>query len=217
MSQSAEVKDLFTALAKAQSEIKGAVKDSENPFFHSKYADLESVWDACRDALTKNGLSVIQTTEYNPDVGTCIVTTLGHSSGQWIKGSLPIMAAKKDPQGIGSAITYSRRYALAAIVGVVQVDDDGEGAMGRSKDGDKSKNKAPNSSATDKVTLKPTEKQINRLYALKKAAALKTETVLSWMDTRWGIRSTDELNVSQYDELCKAIETGQLKNVSLSA
>ena len=132
MTQSNEVKDLFTALAKAQSEIRGAVKDSANPFFKSKYADLESVWDACRDALTKNGLSVIQTTEYQVEAGTCVVTTLGHSSGQWIKGTLPIMAIKNDPQGIGSAITYARRYALAGIVGIVQVDDDGESAMGRS-------------------------------------------------------------------------------------
>lgn len=132
MTQSSEVKDLFTALSKAQSEIRGAVKDSANPFFKSKYADLESVWEACRAALTSNGLSVIQTTEYQVEAGTCVVTTLGHSSGQWIKGTLPIMAIKNDPQGIGSAITYARRYALAGIVGIVQVDDDGESAMGRS-------------------------------------------------------------------------------------
>jgi hypothetical protein len=133
MNQSTEVKELFTALNKAQGQIKGAVKDANNPFFKSKYADLESVWDACRDALTKNGLSVIQTTEYNLDAGTCVVTTLAHNSGQWIRGSLPIMAVKPDPQGVGSAITYARRYALAAIVGVVQVDDDAESAMSRSR------------------------------------------------------------------------------------
>lgn len=131
MTQSTEVKELFTALNKAQAEIKGALKDSSNPFFKSKYADLESVWEACRPSLSKHGLSVIQTTDFLQDAGICIVTTLGHSSGQWIKGTLPIMAKAQDPQGIGSAITYARRYALAAIVGIVQVDDDGESAMER--------------------------------------------------------------------------------------
>lgn len=131
MNQSQEVKDLFAALAKAQGEIKGAVKDADNPFFKSKYADLASVWDACREPLSKNGLSVIQTTEFIPELGICVATTLGHLSGQWVRGLLPIMAAKTDPQGIGSAISYARRYALAAIVGVFQVDDDAETAMNR--------------------------------------------------------------------------------------
>jgi hypothetical protein len=131
MNQSQDVKDLFTALSKAQGEIRGALKDSSNPFFKSKYADLESVWEACRPSLVKNGLSVAQTTEYIEGAGICVVTTLGHTSGQWIKGSLPIMAKSQDPQGVGSAITYARRYALAAIVGVVQVDDDAEAAMSR--------------------------------------------------------------------------------------
>lgn len=128
MNQSQELKDLFAALSKAQAVIKGALKDSANPFFKSKYADLESVWEACREPLTKNDLSVVQTTEFVPEAGVCIMTTLGHASGQWIRGTLPIMAIKQDPQGIGSAITYARRYALAAIVGIVQVDDDGERA-----------------------------------------------------------------------------------------
>ncbi len=131
MNQSESIKDLATALAKAQSEILGAVKDSKNGFFQSTYADLASVWDAIREPLTKNGLSVTQTTDFIEAAGTCIVTTLLHSSGQWIKGTLPIVAVKQDPQAIGSAITYSRRYALAAIVGVAQVDDDTEAAQGR--------------------------------------------------------------------------------------
>jgi|SRR6478609_6667344 len=130
MNQSQDVNELFSALSKAQATIKGALKDSTNPFFKSKYADLESVWEACREPLTVHGLSVVQTTEFSADAGIYVVTTLGHASGQWIKGTLPIMAIKQDPQGIGSAITYARRYALAAIVGIVQVDDDGESAMG---------------------------------------------------------------------------------------
>ena len=124
--KSESINELAKSLCKAQSEMRGAIKDSANPFFKSKYADLESVWDAIRKPLTDNELTVAQTTEYDNEAGISIVTTLMHSSGQWIQGSLPIMAVKKDPQGVGSAITYSRRYALAAMVGLVQVDDDAE-------------------------------------------------------------------------------------------
>jgi hypothetical protein len=127
MEQSTEIKDLAAALALAQSEIKGAIKDSANPFFKSKYADLTSVWDACRAAITKNGLSVIQTCDDN-DAKVTVTTQLMHSSGQWIRGQLSAKPAKSDPQGIGSCITYLRRYALAAMVGVAPEDDDGNAA-----------------------------------------------------------------------------------------
>lgn len=118
---------LAEALSKAQGAMSGALKDSTNPFFKSRYADLESVWSACRKALADNELSVIQTTDY--DAGVRVITTLVHSSGEWIRGTLPIMAKDETPQGIGSAITYARRYALAAIVGVYQTDDDAEAAQ----------------------------------------------------------------------------------------
>lgn len=130
MNQSIEVKELFTALAKAQGLLKGALKDSNNPFFKSKYADLESCWAACRLALSENGLSVIQTMDY--EVGNdFLITTLAHSSGQWIKGRLRIISSKPDAQGMGSALSYSRRYSLAAIIGLIQTDDDGEYVVGR--------------------------------------------------------------------------------------
>lgn len=127
--QSESIAALSAALAKAQGAMSGALKDAANPFFKSKYADLESVWSACRAPLAANGLAVIQTTDFMD--GVRIITTLAHSSGEWIRGVLPIMATKTDPQGTGSAITYARRYALAAIVGVYQTDDDAEAAHGR--------------------------------------------------------------------------------------
>ena len=134
MNQSEQVSELFKALSKAQSEIRGAKKDSENPFFRSKYADLESVWDAAKKPLADNGLCVVQTTDVlNGE--PVVVTTLGHTSGQWVRGVLPLTMVKKDPQSQGSAISYARRYALAAIVGVVQTDDDGESAMDRGPQG----------------------------------------------------------------------------------
>lgn len=130
MNQSQSIAALAAALAKAQAEISGAVKDSANPFFKSKYADLESVWSACRKPLTSNGLSVIQTTQPMKQ-GLMLVTTLAHSSGEWIRGYMPVLSKDSTAQAQGSAVTYARRYALAALVGVYQVDDDAEAAQGR--------------------------------------------------------------------------------------
>lgn len=129
--QSEQINELAAALSKAQAKLRGAVKDSTNPFFKSNYADLQSVWDACRDPLSTNGLSIIQTTSCSDDKGVSVITTLAHSSGQWVKGVLPIAAVKHDPQAQGAAISYARRYALAAIVGLYQTDDDAEIAMNR--------------------------------------------------------------------------------------
>lgn len=134
MNQSEKLDLLFAALSKVQSELRGAKKDSANPFFKSSYADLESCWSAAREPLSKNGLCVVQTTAVeNGEPG--VITTLGHSSGQWIRGFLPLSMEKKDPQKQGSAITYARRYAFAAIIGLIQVDDDGESAMDRGPQG----------------------------------------------------------------------------------
>lgn len=123
--------DLFTALSKAQAEIEGAAKDSTNPHFRSKYADLASVWAACKSALTKHGLSVVQVGDSDdPDVAG-MTTILGHSSGQWIRGRMTMRPVKADPQGLGSCTTYLRRYCLAAMVGVAPEDDDGNAASSR--------------------------------------------------------------------------------------
>ncbi|HYF40919.1 MAG TPA: ERF family protein [Ramlibacter sp.] len=134
--QSEDIGELAKALAKAQGEVEGAVKDAANPAFKnngraSSYATLASVWDACRKALSGNGLAVTQTTRPGDGNTVTMVTTLMHGSGQWIRGELTVKPTKSDAQGLGSAITYARRYALAAMVGVAPEDDDGEGAVGR--------------------------------------------------------------------------------------
>jgi hypothetical protein len=130
--QSETIGALAAALSKAQADITGALKDSSNPFFKSKYADLASCWDACRKQLAANNLAVIQTIYVHWDSGqTMLSTTLAHSSGEWIRSDLPVLAKDLSPQAQGSGITYARRYALAAIVGLAQVDDDAEAAQGR--------------------------------------------------------------------------------------
>lgn len=118
--------ELFTALAKAQSEMKGAIKDGNNPHFKSQYATLASTWEACRDALTKNGLSIIQRIKEQDRL--YIETILAHSSGQWISSECPILMGRQDMQALGSAITYARRYSLMSLVGIAPEDDDGNAA-----------------------------------------------------------------------------------------
>lgn len=131
MEQSEKLDKLAPALATAQDLMTGAKKDSNNPFFKSKYADLTSVWIACKDALHVNGLSVIQS-PISGDGRIGVTTMLLHSSGQYVKDSYTLGVKKQnDPQADGSSITYARRYALAAFVGICPVDDDGEKAMAR--------------------------------------------------------------------------------------
>ena len=129
MNSSPEIKDLAAAMAKFQAELKPAIKGNTNPYFKSRYADLQACWDCCREALVKNGLSVVQgSRESNGEIVT-VDTRLMHASGQWIESSLTMKPAKADPQGVGSAVTYARRYALSAILGIVaDEDDDGNAA-----------------------------------------------------------------------------------------
>ncbi len=137
--QSELTNELFTALAKAQGEMSAASKDCKNPFFNSKYADLGSIWSACRDALSSNGICAIQTTYTKENNEVYLKTTLGHSSGQWISSEIkldipPAGATETDKfgkekkvnimQALGSILTYQKRYQLASIVGVAPSDDD---------------------------------------------------------------------------------------------
>ncbi len=127
MNKSDSISKLASALVKAQAEIKHSIKDASNPFFKSKYADLTSVIDSVKPALLKQGITVLQIV-----TGEGVETTLLHESGEYISGATPIITAKQnDPQALGSAITYSRRYGLQAMVGLGAVDDDAESAMGR--------------------------------------------------------------------------------------
>lgn len=130
MTTSESINELATALAKAQAKMEGASKDGVNPHFKSKFATLASVWEAAREPLAANGLSVMQSASAEgPRVS--ITTLLAHSSGQWVRDTLTMTAQQDTPQGIGSAISYGRRYQLAAIVGVSPEDDDAEAAQGR--------------------------------------------------------------------------------------
>lgn len=121
----------YDALAKAQGEIDAAKRDSKNPFFKSKYADLASVREACRDQLSKHGIGILQFPDFDPEKKLVVVETiLTHSAGfeKSFRTRLPI--GKHDAQGVGSAITYARRYAMMAAIGIAPDDDDGNAAVG---------------------------------------------------------------------------------------
>jgi hypothetical protein len=130
MPQSDSIKELATALSKVQGELTYAKKDSANPFFKSRYADLESVWDACRSLMAANGLSVIQMPGNYFEGRMWLVTRLCHESGEWIEQEMSFPVTKADAHGCMATITYMRRGALAAFLGVVQADDDGNTAVG---------------------------------------------------------------------------------------
>ncbi len=123
MNKSETIKEIATALSRAQGEFQNAKKDKINPFFEKNYAGLSSLWDACRLALSKNGLALVQGPSVNESHVT-INTLLMHNSGEWIESELILNAGKSTPQSVGSAITYARRYSLAAMLGLVADDDD---------------------------------------------------------------------------------------------
>lgn len=130
---------LATALACAQAKIQAAAKDRSNPHFGSKYATLASVWDACREPLTANGLSIVQlprTLRDGEKIAVEVETVLFHKSGERISNKLILPVAQATAQGVGSALTYARRYALSSIVGVApDDDDDGNAASGKPAEG----------------------------------------------------------------------------------
>ena len=127
MEQSESVAALAAALSAAQGEVENAAKSSANPHFKSRFADLAEIINTVRPVLSRHGLAVVQMPGFADGVVT-VETTLLHKSGEWMRGTSAAPAAKMDPQGVGSATTYLRRYSLAALCCIAQEDDDGNAA-----------------------------------------------------------------------------------------
>src|SRR5574340_1178249 len=129
MDRSEQIEEVSAALVGACGELHNVAKDAENPYFSSRYASLPAILDAVRPVLAKHGLSVIQLPRNHPESSAVgVETILLHASGQYLSQTILVRPAKDDPQGVGSAITYCRRYALAAALGIGQEDDDGNAA-----------------------------------------------------------------------------------------
>lgn len=163
MNHSESINELASALCLAQSEMENAKKTSTNPFFKSKYADLAEVLDTVKPILNKYGLSVTQFPSFLDGI-VGVETILLHTSGQWISGVSGSPIVKSDPQSVGAAISYLRRYSLAAVCGIAQEDDDGNKASGKSS-----------VEGEYKSTL-------NRLMTLVVSKQVSEETQKKWLD-----------------------------------
>ena len=133
MTHSEQINEIAAALAKAQAVMVTASKDSTNPHFRSKYADLASVRDACRP-LADVGIAVVQGCRTVTEDGATsaeVETRFVHTSGQWLADTLRVPVSKVDAQGCASAMTYARRIGLAGLAGIAPADDDGGAAVGR--------------------------------------------------------------------------------------
>lgn len=182
-----KIDGIASALVKAQKQIQAAHKDGKNPHFKSKYATIEAVWDACRDALNSSGLAVTQTVEVG-EYGPLLKTTLLHVGGQIITSECPLLNPKGDMQGLGSAITYARRYSLAALVGVVQEDDDGQSATTKAYDHPAS----PNQHIS--------EAQGKRLYAIATGELKRTKEWYLTFVEGWGVERPSDILKSEYEQ-----------------
>jgi hypothetical protein len=149
MKSSELINELAKALCNAQGQMGGVVKDSSNPFFKSKYADITSVIKAIKQPFSDNGLSYTQFPISN-EHGVGVSTRLMHVSGQYLEMEYTLPTVKKDPQSYGSAITYARRYALQSIAGIPVADDDAEAAMLR---GDENKSEVKTISENQIITI----------------------------------------------------------------
>ena len=199
--QSENISELAKALSLTQGEMQAAIKDCVNPFFKSKYADLGSIWAAVRPFLSKNGLCVIQTTELLGEK-TILVTTLAHSSGQYVKSYMCLNPSKNDSQGMGAAITYLRRYSLSAILGVVtdeDNDDDGETDVGRGK------NSKPEINNGEQPIH---EMQLSALESM--LSVCDSEFVANFkknIDIHLGVKENREIKIKHYSSLINKIKT----------
>jgi len=156
MAMSESIDLLAAALVAAQGEFEPVGKDSLNPHYKSRFASLANVVDTIRPILAKHGLAVSQW----PSEGDTLVTMLLHSSGQHIAAPMPLHLAKSDPQGMGSALSYARRYSLMAVLGLVSGDEDDDGQAASKSAGD----------AFDNATPVPVDPKVELGLAMKNAA-----------------------------------------------
>lgn len=136
MNRSESIIELTKALVIVQGQLKGATKDAVNSHTNKAYADLASVWEACREPLSANGIAVFQVPTYDSEKVLVLETTLAHTSGEWASGVVPLLQTRgtNEMQSLGSALTYARRYGLCAMVGICPEDDDGNGAGDRQQE-----------------------------------------------------------------------------------
>ena len=173
-------KGIFHALAAAQAQMGKAIKDSTNPAFRSRYADLASVMDACLPALNANGVAVYQPT-IDDDTGRYVETILAHESGETIRCRVPLIVQKNDMQGYGSAVTYARRYGLMCMAGIAPEDDDG--------------NAAAKAAPVVERPINISADQFVQLMGMIESTASDPAKLAQWL----GVKMLEDLNVQQWE------------------
>ncbi len=212
MRTSESISNISAALAKFQSEVKQPKKDTNNPFFNKKYVPLEGVVSVITEPLAKNGLSYIQSTGTEGE-NVIVTTLLMHTSGEFIESDplrLPGHQVQKgggkdfNPQGIGSAITYGRRYSLTALLGIAsEEDDDGNSGSG---DQSTSGNKPNSQSAGNGQVDKRSEAQVKRLFAIAKDKGVSVANLKKALMKDYNKTQAEDLTKKEYDELCGRLE-----------
>lgn len=215
---------LVSALVKAQAQMKPCAKSGNNPHFKSKFSTLEDVWDCIREPLTQNGLAIVQSLSMIGDKWV-LETKLLHVSGLSESTFTPILTTQAGPQGFGSALSYARRYAIMALVGVSSSeDDDGETASGRAAGGNgnatqtKPATKSAESSGGSKGTTPSTNKnapwrekpitdgQKTKLAVVGGKAGFSNDDMKGIVLERYGKKSRTELTQGEASDLIEEWE-----------
>lgn len=209
--QSQEIGELAKALSAAQGMMDAAKKDSKGNY--GKYTTISSILEVVKDALSKNGLAVVQA-PMPCDAGICLRTTLIHSSGQWISSQLTMKVDIASPQKVGSVITYARRYALAALLGVGQEDDDAQSVQDdydrQAKKAEKQRVQQTRQQAVENNPDAPTPEMFSALMAtLTERGCKKREEYLAELSAFFQreVKSSKELTRAEISEYLNACNT----------
>lgn len=201
--QSEQINELAAAMVEAQKKFNG-VKATESGYENRyTYATLQDCLDVAKEPLTENGLCVIQTMRVSPEGNNILVTDLIHKSGQWKRSEILIKPAKADAQSAGSAISYARRYAFNAIVGLAQVDDDAQEAMPKGKIPAPPQQKPAQNTSGQRV-ISPA--QVARLSAIIQGSDWTRGQVQALALKLVNKKSSNDLSIAEYDLVCKTIQ-----------
>jgi len=218
--KSESISELAKALSGFQGKMTAVKKDATNPFYKSKYATLDTIWETIRKPLSDNGLSVAQTMGIIPDSKSVLETTLYHTSGEWISGTQLVNPVKDDPQSLGSAISYARRYSLSAILGIVADEDDDANVATKPAAKTQEKPVLPNVKTTQKDEACIPAPQTKKIYALVKEKGLTAAQMRDYIKKTFNKASSKELTTSEENRLIDDIESdkiggGHLVNAAL--
>ena len=190
------MENICKAFVKFQSEFKGMKPDRSNPFFKSTYISLDGILETARPILAKNGLAVIQEATGDGEY-IFVKTKLIHESGEMIETEvLKMKPQKNDPQSMGSCITYSKRYQLAALLGICEcIDDDANIAT-----------YGNNTPEQSKSTGKLSAKQVGRLLAIGLKAGIKEPEIKKVIKAEFGKDKIEDLSIEDYNSVCSRLE-----------